>query len=105
MYRGELHLHMKLHNDSVVLLLTLCPNLEFLHPSGSALSLETFIKTDSTHKVILCHNSNCYFSKKAALQYLHLLLVLGQHADVLLLLVVFLLHDGPLTLVQGYVLP
>lgn len=39
------------------------------------------------------------------IQYLHLLLVLGQHADVLLLLVVFLLHDGPLTLVQGYVLP
>lgn len=38
------------------------------------------------------------------LQYLHLLLVLGQHADVLLLLMVFLLHDGALTLVQSYVL-
>lgn len=37
--------------------------------------------------------------------YLHLLLVLGQHADVLLLLVVFLLHDGTLALVQGDVLP
>lgn len=38
-------------------------------------------------------------------QYLHLLLVLGQHADVLLLLVVFLFHDCTLALVQGNVLP
>lgn len=46
------------------------------------------------------------FKRKAvAIQYFHLLLVLGQHADVLLLLLVFLLHDGPLILVQSYVLP
>lgn len=45
------------------------------------------------------------FNTNVAIQYLHLLLVLGQHADVLLLLLVFLFHDGPLTLVQGYVLP
>ena len=36
---------------------------------------------------------------------LHLLLVLGQHGDVVLLLLVLLLHDGPLALVQGDVLP
>lgn len=36
--------------------------------------------------------------------HLHLLLVLGQAADVLLLLPVPLLEDGPLTLVQGNVL-
>lgn len=47
---------------------------------------------------------NALIEKKGAIQYFHLLLVLGQHADVLLLLLVFLLHDGPLTLVQGDVL-
>lgn len=35
---------------------------------------------------------------------LHLLLVLGEHADVLLLLLMLLLHDGSLTLVKGNVL-
>jgi len=35
---------------------------------------------------------------------LHLLLVLRQHGDVVLLLLVLLLHDGPLALVQGDVL-
>lgn len=51
-----------------------------------------------------CYRVHPLLRVKMVTTYLHLLFVLGQHADVLLLLLVLLLHDGSLTLVQGDVL-